>query len=400
MRPEVVAMQAKLNIVLGKLPKSGIALPQFSEPVMNFLAHLSCEIRDNKACNKHADLKTFGFWCRPSNLKKIKDERLHSGKVMGRGIALHIPPSNVAMTCAYSLAFGLLSGNANIVRLPSKPFAQVALLIEILNELLLEERNQLVRKFICLVEYARSDEISALLSSSADVRLLWGGDDTITKFRGFPTKVRCLDITFSDRFSVSLIKPSALADLDESELDRLTKKFYNDVYYMDQLGCSSPKSVIWTEKKFTTQKKRFWASLEKTVQQNYAYDLSTVAEKFHNLSVSALDAGIDFKRVNESFLVTRLSLDDNIGNAETIDGNYGTFLEFAIEDISKFVKFVSEKLQTITYFGVTRNGILDAIDAEMSIGVDRIVPIGRAFDMGHIWDGYDVINVGSKQIGD
>ena len=25
------------------------------------------------------------------------------------------------------------------------------------------------------------------------------------------------------------------------------------------------------------------------------------------------------------------------------------------------------------------------------VGVDRLVPIGRAFDIGPIWDGYDII---------
>ncbi|MDC1120384.1 acyl-CoA reductase [Alphaproteobacteria bacterium] len=400
-------MQAKLaniceqiNFVLGRLPNSGIALPQFSDPVMSFLDDLSSEIRNNKVCNEHTDLKTFGFWCRSSNIKKIKAERLHSGNVIGRGIALHITPANVAMTFAYSLAFGLLAGNANIVRLPSKTFAQTELLIEILSKLLRQKQNQLVKKFICLVAYERSNTISASLSSFVDVRMLWGGDNTISQFKRFPTKARCLDITFSDRFSVSMIKPSALGNLNDRELDRVTKRFYNDTYYMDQFGCSSPKSVIWTERKYSSQKKRFWTSLEKVVQRNYEYDLSTAAEKFYSLSVLALDADVWFKKLNENFLVTRLDVNNNLRNAETIDGKYGTFSELHIDSISEFVKLISNKFQTVTYFGVTRKEILDAINAEMSFGVDRVVPIGRAFDMGHIWDGYDVINTAAKHIGE
>lgn len=44
------------------------------------------------------------------------------GITQGRGVAFHIAPSNVAVNFAFSLAAGLLTGNANIVRLSSKPF--------------------------------------------------------------------------------------------------------------------------------------------------------------------------------------------------------------------------------------------------------------------------------------
>ena len=50
---------------------------------------------------------------------------------MGRGTVLHITPSNVPTNFAYSMVFGLLSGNNNIIRLPSKNFLQVKILCEI-----------------------------------------------------------------------------------------------------------------------------------------------------------------------------------------------------------------------------------------------------------------------------
>ena len=31
-------------------------------------------------------------------------------------------------------------------------------------------------------------------------------------------------------------------------------------------------------------------------------------------------------------------------------------------------------------------------------GIDRMVPFGRAFDMGHIWDGFDIISSLSRKI--
>ena len=62
----------------------------------------------------------FGFWCRNTNLQKLKQK--YSQKFlenkMGIGLLFHIPPSNVISNFAYSLLFGLLSGNTNVVRIP------------------------------------------------------------------------------------------------------------------------------------------------------------------------------------------------------------------------------------------------------------------------------------------
>ena len=33
-------------------------------------------------------------------------------------------------------------------------------------------------------------------------------------------------------------------------------------------------------------------------------------------------------------------------------------------------------------------------------GIDRIVPVGRAFDIGPIWDGYDIIYSLSRIVGE
>ena len=43
---------------------------------------------------------------------------------MGKGVVFHIAPSNVPVNYAYSLVTGLVCGNINIVRLPSKKFPQ------------------------------------------------------------------------------------------------------------------------------------------------------------------------------------------------------------------------------------------------------------------------------------
>ena len=49
------------------------------------------------------------------------------------------------------------------------------------------------------------------------------------------------------------------------------------------------------------------------------------------------------------------------------------------------------KIQTLTYFGVEKDKLFDIVYNAGNIGIDRIVPIGSALEMGIIWDGYDMI---------
>ena len=54
--------------------------------------------------------------------------------------------------------------------------------------------------------------------------------------------------------------------------------------------------------------------------------------------------------------------------------------------------------QTLSYFGIEKNYINEFIKNNRLLGIDRLVPIGRAFDIGPVWDGYDVIRSLSRII--
>ena len=105
--------------------------------------------------------------------------------MLGNGIVFHLSPSNIPMNFAYSLVFGLLSGNNNILRLPSKKFIQTEILCNILNRSLKKKKFIFLQNKICLIRYEKSDEISQYFSKIADARLIWGGDNTITQFKKF-----------------------------------------------------------------------------------------------------------------------------------------------------------------------------------------------------------------------
>ena len=123
-----------VKIITGKLNPTLRPFSIFNSKVVEFLNELSNFIISDLESKKHTDLITFAFWCRKSNINKISKQYILESSI-GRGTALHITPSNIPMNFAYSFAFGLLSGNYNIVRLPKKKFDQITLLCNIINKI-------------------------------------------------------------------------------------------------------------------------------------------------------------------------------------------------------------------------------------------------------------------------
>lgn len=57
---------------------------------------------------------------------------------------------------------------------------------------------------------------------------------------------------------------------------------------------------------------------------------------------------------------------------------------------------VTSQVQTLTYFGVSREELTSFVQQNRVRGIDRIVPVGEAMDIGLIWDGYDLIRTLSR----
>jgi hypothetical protein len=252
-------MNKGITIICGRTIKKNNPFNVFDYLVINFFDQISKEILRKRNLAIYPDLFTFAFWCRKSNLLKIKET--FSPNRFGRGIVLHICPSNVAMNYAYSLAFGLLSGNKNIVRLPSIHFPQTSYLNKVIKKILKDKKFKLLNDRICLVSYKRSDKISNELSEISDCRLIWGGDHTINLFKKFKTKPRVIDLYFSNRYSLCLINSKKFNSLNTKEIEDLALKFFNDAYTMNQNACSSPKSLIWSGNALNKRKEFFWNSL-------------------------------------------------------------------------------------------------------------------------------------------
>lgn len=189
----------------------------------------------------------------------------------------------------------------------------------------------------------------------------------------------------------------SLKKLNSKELSNLVFKFYNDCYLMDQQGCSSPQVIFWLGEKNTKVIEKFWQILSNIVENNYEFDLSLANKKIEFTSELILK---EKKIVNLQFKDLKVIRyqKKNLNNIDKLENNYGTFLEIKLKNISKIKKFIDERFQTLTYYGLEKKQLTNFISKNNLQGIDRIVPFGRAFDMSHIWDGFDIISSLSRKI--
>lgn len=386
------------DFLIGDVPLELRPLPVYGDEACAFLSDLSRAIMQNQEAKGYPDVISFGYWCRKGNVQKKRDEFLQSRKHslrVGRGMAFHIAPSNVPVNFAFSYAFGLLAGNANVVRVPSKPFPQVKIILDSLRKTL--EDHPAIAARSAFVSYPSSGSATKIFSAHADVRIVWGGDNTIETVRAFLCKPRSKDIVFSDRYSLALINGSELESVTDEQMVLLARRFYNDTYLMDQNACSSPHLVLW-ENATEATKDRFWGAVRSYAESEYLLQPAIVMDKYVKLCEDVLDGITDGSNVAFDGLVTVVELGSLPGSIEDIRGKGGYF--YQIDDIGfdDLASCLTEKTQTLVYFGYDAEKLGKAVVLAGMHGIDRIVPIGSAMDIDVIWDGYDLIGEMSRII--
>lgn len=370
----------------------------FDEKIINYLNDLSKAIFSDSRSKQYPDVTTFAFFCRRANIKSIsKKYKNNTCRMIGHGILFHIAPSNVPVNFAYSLVAGLLSGNINIVRVPSKNFDQVQIIADAINEI--EKTNKEIAKKIILVRYSNDNKsITKRFSELCNVRLIWGGDNTINSIRKEPLQPRSFDVTFSDRYSICIINADEF--INESNPSSIAKGFYNDTYLFDQNACTSPHLIIWkgSNKNVKVSQEIFWSELHKLVQNKYKFQTIQAVDKittFYNHSI----AGSDIKNLkNTDNTLWRIKLNKLEKNIEEFRSNSGYFLEYQISSLKNLTPIINNKYQTMSYYGFSEDFLTDFIENDTPQGIDRIVPIGKTMDFSMIWDGYDLIETLSRKI--
>lgn len=396
----------KVEVLCGRDSVVKVPLCPYHDRICEFLDAWSKELRKDAEAKKYADLQTFAFWIRKSNIQKRKEEydKRNRGRILlGRGIVFHIAPSNVPVNCLYTYVFGLLAGNSNIVRVPSKQFPQVDCACRVLQGILGSEKYQPIGARTMFVRYERDDEVTAEYTAMCNSRVIWGGDQTIHEVRKAILPPRSNEITFADRYSFGVVSLKVLQESDTVSLNRLAMDFYNDTYLMDQNACSAPHMILWKREKDMTDEaaeesqSKFWGAVAEAAGK---YDLEDMkgSEKYSLLCNSLIDFdGISACQRYENLLYV-CTLDALPEEITSYKGKYGLFFQMQVEGWNWLERMSDEKIQTCAYFGIEKECIRQQIVEKGITGIDRIVPFGKTLDIDMLWDGYDLIEQLSRVI--
>lgn len=359
----------------------------FDREICAFLEELSVYLMRDKEAKIYSDVVSFAFWIRRSNVTKLQErfEQQKSGIVLGRGTAFHIAPSNVPVNFAYSMAAGLLCGNKNIVRLPGRDFTQVDIITAAINEILKDYPD--ILDYIALVRYGHDRACNDFFSSIADVRIIWGGDETISEIRKSPLPARSTEVLFADRFSLSLINADEYLAMDEKR--RVAESFYNDTYYSDQNACTSPILVVWTGEKKAEAKELFWNGLYEVVKDKYGFEDIQFVNKLTGVFLASTKLPGIKQTPMPDLRIVRIQLDTVDRSMIECRQNSGFFFEYDCEDIMELRELCDDdRCQTIGVLG-DKEELLPLIESGVR-GIDRITDMGKTMDFDLIWDGYDL----------
>lgn len=379
--------------LLRNLAKAPLEAP-FGTEAMNFCAGFAQRLR--REARGLPEAQALAFWMRGTGIRRLADYFAGLGDdrcvLVPRGTALHIPPANVDTIFMYSWLLSTLAGNRNVVRLSDRAGEQTLLIVDVLRDLFRTGDHPSVQASTAVVQYGHDQQITDALSAGCDLRVVWGGDATITQIRRSPLPPHAVELTFPDRFSLAVFKAGGYLDLDDGRRDRLAQRFYNDAYQFDQLGCSSPRLLVWVGSHAAVEEASsdlYERLAEVTRERAYEVATSTAIAKLSYTRRAAIDWPIGRARSYENRL-TVLPLEEYADVRGEFCGG-GIFFQHRVDSLRDLVRHLERRDQTLVQFGFSTTELTDLVRELNGRGIDRVVPVGEALTFHHIWDGHDLL---------
>lgn len=374
----------------------------FSADVLALCDAFSRTLFKDPEARQHPEFQALAFWMRRAELTRLAESyaalATPSTVLVPRGLVFHLPPSNVDTIFVYSWLLSVLVGNRNIIRLSTSAGAQSLLLARLFARALAEGPESM-RASSAIVQYGHEAEITRAISEAADIRVIWGGDRTVQTIRAIPLAPHAKELVFPDRYSLSAVKASAYLALDEAGRKDLASKYFNDVYWFDQMACSSPRLMLWcgAGDESRNAAEMFWGELAAHVaRKGYRVETATRIEKYTHACGAAIDMRVAGYREwsSELTVVTLASLEGL--RREACGG--GMLLEAFVPALANAAPHLERRDQTLGQFGFSAEELREFAAVVNGAAIDRVVPMGQALDFNRYWDGYDLLEEMSKRV--
>lgn len=365
------------------------------ERVREFLIAFSRRLLKPDLARRHPELGSLGFFLRKGELARAV-ERLADG-VAGqrrapRGLVLHFPPANVDTIFVYSWALSALAGNHNIVRVSARAAGAAQTVLEALNDVL-ADAHPAIAQTQRMITYDRDDAITGALIGACDLRVLWGGDQSVNELRKHPIRPLTRDLAFPDRSSFAAISVAGWQVSTPEQRRAAVDGFANDLYWFDQAACSSPRDLFWIgpDNDVTAARAEFDELLAEVVaRRGWGVDPAMAVEKYvatYGLAATGAATKVAFTG-NAVANVSLAGLDD----LQRHWLGAGTICHVTVGSLAELAPAIQRKDQTLSQYGFTMSDLDDFVTTLAGRGIDRIVPFGQALTFAGTWDGFNLLH--------
>ena len=360
----------------------------FSAERVGLLAEISRRILTDPRTRHSAQYVALAYWLRRASIERLVQAicaREQSGQVRtARGVALHLPPTNVDTIFVYSWAISLLAGNANVVRLPDTLKPETGYLVELITSALTARGED--GQLFCHYPYGTT--VDAALAPHIDLRVIWGGDAKVAAVSRVPIRPDGITIGFPDRRSLAVVSTPAYRRADDNQRTDLSERFFNDLYWFDQMGCGSPRLVTWIGDPGDLAVD-FYRRIAKTAaSKGYPVETGTAIGKL-SASYDLLAEGITSGHATFGNLLHVSRAADPVAALARPHGG-GFICDWVVDDLAGIAALADRPLQTITYFGLAPDECEGLARSLRGRGGYRVVPIGLALQFDPTWDGMDL----------
>jgi hypothetical protein len=368
----------------------------FAPARMDTLARLSAALLADRVLRQDPASVSVAYWLRRAQLARLAEE--HARRVATEpdvlrvpvGRVLHLAPSNVDTLFIYSWALAYLCGNASVVRLSQESGLVVEALLRVIDSVASEDGE--LRASNRFVTYGHDDAVTAALSAWCAHRVIWGGDEAVAAIRPLPLPPHASERVFGSKYSFAVIDAARYRAASEEERARVASGFFNDLFWFDQMACSSPHVVFWigSPESAGPAAREFEGALQAEVGRR-GFE-PPVSSAVHRRSYAfGLAASTDVRVVLEHPGFVGVHLHDQSALDKEICGG-GLLRHVPVARLTEVLGFVDEGDQTLTHWGLDGEALREFAAAAGARGLDRLVPIGQALAFDVVWDGFHLID--------
>ncbi len=368
----------------------------FAAARMDTLARLSAALLADPVLRQDPATVSVSYWLRRAQLARLAEEHARRAATepdvlrVPVGRVLHLAPSNVDTLFVYSWALAYLCGNASVVRLSQESGVVVEAMLRVIGALASEDGE--LRGSNRFVTYGHDDAITTALSAWCAHRVIWGGDEAVAAIRPLPLPPHASERVFGSKYSFAVIDVARYRAASEDVRAQVASGFFNDLFWFDQMACSSPQVVFWigAPEAAETAAGDFERALQAEVERRQF--VPPVSSAVHRRSYAfGLAASADVRVVLEHSGFVGVHVRDRAALDKDVCGG-GLVRHVPVAQLSDVLGFVDEGDQTLTHWGLDGAALRDFAARAGARGLDRLVPIGEALAFDVVWDGFHLID--------